>query len=230
MVWAISHFHHYLYGNVVTIYTDHTAVKAVLEMPNPTGKHARWWSRVYRRGVKQVRIVYRASKENKNSDALSRSPLLPAPEVGIAEEEVQVSSIDSVSPSDPVADVETDSQMTTIVDQANPTEVEVQPISTDCAGDCDLVVDVKTLFQVSSTDNAVSLEPFASEQRKDPEVKELMKFVESGALPEDDTKACRLVLQESLFTIVDRIVYFLDPKHGNRKRAVVPKHLRMQIL
>ena len=40
VVWAISHFHHYLYGN--TVYTDHTAMKAILEMSNPMGKHARW--------------------------------------------------------------------------------------------------------------------------------------------------------------------------------------------
>lgn len=42
VVWAMSHFHHFLYGNRVTVYTDHTSVKAVLESPNPTAKHARW--------------------------------------------------------------------------------------------------------------------------------------------------------------------------------------------
>ena len=47
VVWAISHFSHFLYGNVVTVYTDHASVKAVLESPNPTAKHARWWTRVY---------------------------------------------------------------------------------------------------------------------------------------------------------------------------------------
>ena len=90
VVWAISHFQHHLYGNTVTVYTDHTAVKAVLETPNPTGKHARWWTKVYGRGVKEVRIIYRAGKENRNADALSRSPVSPAPQVGIAEGEVQV--------------------------------------------------------------------------------------------------------------------------------------------
>ena len=40
VVWAISHFHHHLYGNSVTVFTDHTAVRAVLETPNPSGKHA----------------------------------------------------------------------------------------------------------------------------------------------------------------------------------------------
>ena len=47
VVWAITHFHSHLYGNKVTVLTDHSAVKAVLETPNPTSKHARWWTRVY---------------------------------------------------------------------------------------------------------------------------------------------------------------------------------------
>jgi hypothetical protein len=47
VVWAISHFRHFLYGKLVTVFTDHTAVKAVLETPNPTGKHGRWWNKVY---------------------------------------------------------------------------------------------------------------------------------------------------------------------------------------
>ena len=47
VVWAISHFHAYLYGHDVTVYTDHSAVKAVLETPSPSAKHARWWSKVY---------------------------------------------------------------------------------------------------------------------------------------------------------------------------------------
>ena len=36
VVWAVSHFHSYLYGNKVTVLTDHSAVKAILEIPrNP---------------------------------------------------------------------------------------------------------------------------------------------------------------------------------------------------
>jgi hypothetical protein len=90
VVWAISHFHHYLYGNSVTVFTDHTAVKAVLETANPTAKHARWWTRVYRRGVK---IVYHPGRENSIADALSRHPLLPAAAIGLAENEMQVSRV-----------------------------------------------------------------------------------------------------------------------------------------
>ena len=51
VVWAISHFHHYVYGNNLVVYTDQTAVKAILDAPNPSGKHARWWMQVYGSGV-----------------------------------------------------------------------------------------------------------------------------------------------------------------------------------
>ena len=42
VVWAMSHFHHLIYGHRVTVVTDHVAVKAVLATPNPSAKHARW--------------------------------------------------------------------------------------------------------------------------------------------------------------------------------------------
>ena len=71
VVWAVSHFHYYHYGRCVTIYTDHSAVKAVLGESTPSGKHACWWSRT---GIQKVSIVYCAGKDNANADALSRNP------------------------------------------------------------------------------------------------------------------------------------------------------------
>ena len=95
VVLAMSHFHHFFYGNKVTVYTGHTSVKAVLESPNPTEKHARWWTRVYGRGVKEIRLCYRAGQENKGADALSRSPQLSAPEVGMVDGRVQISTVNT---------------------------------------------------------------------------------------------------------------------------------------
>ena len=86
VVWAMSHFHYYLYGHNVTVFTDHSAVKAVLGSPSLTGKHARWWARVFTQGVKEVRIVHRPGKENTNADSLSRNPGVGGslPEEGVA--------------------------------------------------------------------------------------------------------------------------------------------------
>lgn len=40
VVWAISHYRAYLCGQDVTVYTDHSAVKAVLGATDPSEKHA----------------------------------------------------------------------------------------------------------------------------------------------------------------------------------------------
>ena len=74
VVWAVTHYKAYLYGHNVTIYTDHSAVKAILETPSPSGKHARWWLKVYSGGLLSVQIIHRSGKSNTNADALSRSP------------------------------------------------------------------------------------------------------------------------------------------------------------
>ena len=70
VVWAINHFRAYLYGHDVVVFTDHAAVRAVLETPNPSGKHARWWNRVFGCGTKSPKIIYRSGRENVNADAL----------------------------------------------------------------------------------------------------------------------------------------------------------------
>jgi len=85
-----------LYGHRVTVYTDHSAVKSVLETSSPSGRHARWWTRVYGQGIKEVNIVFCAGKENVAADALSRNPLPNVPSEGLAESETQVATISSL--------------------------------------------------------------------------------------------------------------------------------------
>ena len=42
VVWAVKHFRHYLYGYPCTVYTDHEALRSLLNTPHPSGKLARW--------------------------------------------------------------------------------------------------------------------------------------------------------------------------------------------
>ena len=77
VVWAISHFRAYLYGHEVKILTDHSTMKTILEAPNLSGKHARWWLKVFGCGIGKVQITYRPGKENDRADALSRNPVNP---------------------------------------------------------------------------------------------------------------------------------------------------------
>ena len=187
VVWSITHFHSYLYGHQVTIYTDHSAVQAILNTPTLSGKHARWWSRVYGSGIKGVNIIYRPGKANTNADALSQNPCSPAPREGIGECEVQVA------------------------------EVRSEPTTT-----------IDTLLQLDPvTSTRVS---FGEEQRKDTQVTEVICFLETEELPTDPKRAKKIAAQQSLFVIIDNVLYYVDPKRGYQRRVVVPKHLRERIL
>ena len=93
VVWSVTHFKYYLYGHKVTIITDHAAVKAILRTPNLSGQHARWWSKLYGSGIKELDIVHRAGRNNLHVDALSRQPVLPAITDAEVDSEVQVAQI-----------------------------------------------------------------------------------------------------------------------------------------
>ena len=72
VVWAVKHFRHYLYGHKCRVYTDHQALKALLNTPHPSGRLARWGLAFQEL---ELEIVYRPGKKNANADALSRCPL-----------------------------------------------------------------------------------------------------------------------------------------------------------
>ena len=76
VVWAVKHFKHYLYGYRCIVFTDHEALKSLLNTPQPSGKLARWGMALQELNL---RIEYRPGKSNVRADALSRYPvsLLP---------------------------------------------------------------------------------------------------------------------------------------------------------
>jgi len=55
--WAVQNFRAYIYGHNVTVITDHSAFKVVLDKPDSNGKHARWWLKIFRSGIGNVSIV-----------------------------------------------------------------------------------------------------------------------------------------------------------------------------
>ena len=72
VVWAAKLFRPYLYGHHCTVYTDHEALKSLLNTPQPSGKLARWGMALQELNLD---IRHRSGKHNANADALSRYPL-----------------------------------------------------------------------------------------------------------------------------------------------------------
>lgn len=72
VVWAVKNFRAYLYGHKCTVFTDHEALKSLLNMPQPSGELARWGMALQEL---DLTIMHRSGKHNSNADALSRCPL-----------------------------------------------------------------------------------------------------------------------------------------------------------
>ena len=72
VVWAVKYFRPYLYGHHCDIYTDHEALKSLLNSPQPSGKLARWGMAIQEL---DLRILHCIGKSNVNADALSRAPI-----------------------------------------------------------------------------------------------------------------------------------------------------------
>ena len=70
-MWAVKHFRAYLYGHPCTVYTDHEALKSLLNTPHPSGKLACWGMALQEM---DLTIQHRSGKHNLNADALSRFP------------------------------------------------------------------------------------------------------------------------------------------------------------
>ena len=72
VVWAIRHYRHYLYGHHCIVFTDHEALKSLLNTPQPSGKLARWGMALQEL---VLQIEYRPGRGNAKADALSRYPI-----------------------------------------------------------------------------------------------------------------------------------------------------------
>jgi len=90
--------------------------------------------------------------------------------------------------------------------------VESSPTIGDSA-DPGPVTDTGGTFHMSSYNTPGEQGSFAEEQRRDPEAREIIKYVERGRLPEDVHRASWLISEGSIFAMVDD---FVDPKHENR--------------
>ncbi len=75
--WAVTHFKHYFMGRPITIYTDHKPLVSMFSKP-PTNSKVFAYSLDLR--PYDYTLVYRAGKENKLADPLSRYPLSKNPE------------------------------------------------------------------------------------------------------------------------------------------------------
>lgn len=71
VVDGVLHFQPYLYGRPFTVLTDHSAVRWLMNIKEPTGHLARWALLLQE---KDFTIQHRSGPTNGQADALSRRP------------------------------------------------------------------------------------------------------------------------------------------------------------
>jgi len=71
VVWAVTHFRPYLYGQSFTLVTDHQPLKWLMESDKLTGKLARWALLLQEYDFE---VVHKAGLQNLDADGLSRNP------------------------------------------------------------------------------------------------------------------------------------------------------------
>jgi hypothetical protein len=76
VVWAVKQCRVYIYGMTTTIVTDHSALKWLLNIPEPTGRLARWALFL---SNYQIDIIHRKGNLHTNVDVLSRPVFLVPP-------------------------------------------------------------------------------------------------------------------------------------------------------
>ena len=69
--WSLDKFDEYIHGQPIIIYTDCTAMKAILNKPSVSGIQARWKEAINSRNILQ--LIHKPGKENVVADGLSRN-------------------------------------------------------------------------------------------------------------------------------------------------------------
>ena len=61
-------------------------------------------------------------------------------------------------------------------------------------------------------------------------LQQLLCFIQNGTLPDNNDSARKVAAQAPLFTLVDGVLFFINPKYRDRKQCVVPRHLQQTIM
>ena len=71
---------------------------------------------------------------------------------------------------------------------------------------------------------------FHNEQLKDPALCPIMKYLSEGVLPEDTQVAAKVIVQASLYTVADGILYYTGQKKDSTPIVVVPCDYKKKLM
>ncbi len=204
VVYGLKHFRVYIYGQHVTVITDHQALVAMLRKNEElaSDRQMRWKAFILGH---EIDMIYRKGSQNAVCDALFR--YFPSNDPSEPLDDEKIDDILGEAVLSCVA--ETDSA------QAPDAATGSEPLTPEGTGNSLL---------------ADSLEKVRDLQRHDPEILEIIDFKRKVAVPEDKTRASWLASMDSRFDLIRGILYYVDNAQGGRFRMVVPSRERDHLL
>ena len=97
-------------------------------------------------------------------------------------------------------------------------ELQVAAVSTNDVGEAP---DIRTFLNAKPV--CAPSDDFASEQWKDPDLREIVDFLEKEELPCEQKRARRIALQTSLFIIEGQLLLYIDQETETSEKSGSPK-------
>ena len=206
--WAITcKFHHYLYGNKFSVYTDHNPLVYVTSTAKLDANGHRWLAEL---SSFDFQIFYKPGKLNADADGLSRRP---HPEV----EEQQSSRVISQDVFREIcALVSGDNEFAGVAESLG-----LSPSAVSCA---------------THVSYPVSLD-WKQEQSRDPDIEIVRELVSTGIQPSDRQRkkqspvVLRLLSHWDTLSVKEGVLYKVSKVcDEKRDRVVIPKHKYQEVL
>ena len=211
IVEGFQHFHTYLYGNVTTVITDHSALVYITNNTKLTGRVARWAILLQNY---TYTVIHRKGTANTNADALSRIEVQQDPTNDgqkVEEPETRHQDVFSVAP-DPEGLIEIHEPLQIILESEDPHRNEsVLPI------------------------HEINLPEL---QQQCPEIGPLYRYLDTGELPKDNKTTRWIIKNQDQYGMYSGILHhFYEPRTRNAHKyvktvhqIVIPLALRPQVL
>ena len=200
-----------LYGHICNLYTDHEALKSLLNTPHPSGKLAQWGLAIQEL---DLHIHYRPGRLNQAADVLSHRPVSEENATSTATAQDGEGMVSQVSEENAtsVATAQDWEGMVSRVSEENATSVATAPD------------EEKMVSQVCTKTVCMSL---SSCQEQDCDLKRIRDYLLNNELPPDEMKAREIALQKSEFEVVERVLYHVEK--DKTLRVVPPSQDRREL-
>ena len=246
VVWSIKHFRVYLEGRKFTLQTDHSALRWILSLKDPSNRLARWVACIQQYDFE---VVHVKGKDNVVPDALSRRhyntthtsadvlideyPSLPYPFPDPTESNDDAKLNE---PSKPSFQTFPENQGTLSSVEKENLRSNLSAVQTRSMKRREKIV---TTVQPSATEllenQTFSKNNIKLEQKQDPQISPIVEYLESGHLPDNPKQARSILLRQEDYFLIDGILFHLFTSHGPQAskasaQLVVPQNLRKTLL